>query len=203
MPQKNNVSRRRFLKSSGALTGASLLKIGVPTLIAITEAACSAKQEAAPFTVLSIADAADLAAIAARIMPSTDTPGATEAGVIYFIDRALGAEMQGMQKSLQSGLGSLNAQVASKQSDIDRFAGLNDDAQDELLTKIEDGDFFNSMWMLTMTGFFAMSSYGGNKNNVAWDLIDFKGGHGAWEYPFGHYDAEYAKEKSATEKSNG
>jgi len=203
MPQKNNVSRRRFLKSSGALTGASLLKIGVPTLIAITEAACSAKQEAAPFTVLSIADAADLAAIAARIMPSTDTPGATEAGVIYFIDRALGAEMQGMQESLQTGLGSLNAQVASKQSDIDRFAGLNDDAQDELLTAIEDGGFFDSMWTLTMTGFFAMSSYGGNKNNVAWDLIDFKGNHGAWEYPFGHYDAEYAKEKSVTETSNG
>jgi len=65
MPDKNNVSRRRFLKSSGALTGASLLKIGVPTLIAITEAACSTKQEAAPFTALSIADAADLAAIAA------------------------------------------------------------------------------------------------------------------------------------------
>jgi len=136
-------------------------------------------------------------------MPSTDTPGATEAGVIYFIDRALGAEMQGMQKSLQTGLGSLNARVASKQSDIDRFAGLSDDAQDELLTTIEGDGFFDSMWMLTMTGFFAMSSYGGNKNNVAWDLIDFKGDHGAWEYPFGHYDAEYVKEKLATEKSNG
>jgi gluconate 2-dehydrogenase gamma chain len=196
MPDKNHVSRRRFLKSSGALTGASLLKIGVPTLIAITEAACSAKQEAAPFTVLSIADAADLAAIAARIMPTTDTPGATEAGVIYFIDRALGAEMQGMQESLQEGLGSLNAGAS-------RFADLTDDAQDELLTAIEDDGFFDSMWMLTMTGFFAMSSYGGNKNNVAWDLIDFKGNHGAWQYPFGHYDAEYAKEKSAMEKSNG
>ena len=196
MPDKNNVSRCRFLKSSGALTGASLLRIGVPTLIAITEAACSAKQEAAPFTTLSIADAADLAAIAARIMPSTDTPGATEAGVIYFIDRALGAEMQGMQESLQTGLGSLNARVVNQHSDIDRFSGLNDDAQDELLTAIEGDGFFNSMWMLTITGFFAMSSYGGNKNNIAWDLIGFNGNHGAWEYPFGYYDAEYAREKS-------
>jgi gluconate 2-dehydrogenase gamma chain len=203
MPDKNNVSRRRFLKSSGALTGASLLRIGIPTFIAITEAACSAKQEAAPFITVSNADAADLAAIAARIMPTTETPGTAEAGVIYFIDRALGAELQGMQESVQSGLGSLNARVASEHADIDRFAGLNDDTQDELLTAIENDSFFDSMWLLTMTGFFAMSSYGGNKNNVAWDLIDFKGNHGAWEYPFGHYDAEYAKEDSATEKSNG
>lgn len=196
MPFENNVSRRRFLKSSGALTGASLLRIGAPALIAITEAACSAKQEAAPFTALNVADAADLAAIAARIMPTTETPGATDAGVIYFIDRALGAEMQGMQASLQTGLGALNARVASEHEEIGRFAELDDDAQDELLTAIEDDGFFDSMWMLTITGFFAMSSYGGNKNNVAWDLIDFKGNHGAWEYPFGHYDAEYAKEKS-------
>lgn len=196
MPDKNNVSRRRFFKSSGALTGASLLRIGVPSLIAITEAACSAKREAAPFAALSVADAADFAAIAARIMPTTDTPGATEADVIYFIDRALDAEMQGMRESLQSGLSSLNSTVASKHADLSRFAELDDDAQDELLTTIEDDGFFGAMRMLTITGFFAMSSYGGNKNNVAWDLIGFEGNHGAWEYPFGYYDAEYAKEKS-------
>jgi gluconate 2-dehydrogenase gamma chain len=195
---KNTVSRRRFLKSSGALTGASLLRIGTPALIAITEAACSAKQEAAPFANLNAADAADLAAIAARIMPTTDTPGATEAGVIYFIDRALGAEMQGMLEGLQAGLKSLNSRVTNQHTGTGRFAELDDGSQDELLTTIESGGFFNSLWMLTISGFFAMSSYGGNKDNIAWELIDFDGNHGAWEYPFGHYDAEYA-----TEKSNG
>jgi hypothetical protein len=43
MSKENSISRRRFLKSSGALTGA----------------ACTAKQESAPFSVLSAADAAD------------------------------------------------------------------------------------------------------------------------------------------------
>ena len=203
MPDNTNVSRRRFLKSSGVLTGASLLRIGAPSLIAITEAACSAKQEGAPFAALNVADAADFAAIAARIMPSTDTPGATEAGVIYFIDRALGAEMQGMQESLQAGLLDLNSRVASKHAGSSRFSELDDGAQDELLTRIESGDFFNSLWLLTISGFFAMSSHGGNKDNIAWDLIDFKGDHGAWEYPFGHYDAEYAKQDSAGEQPNG
>jgi len=196
MPDKDAVSRRRFLKSSGVLTGASLLRIGAPALIAITESACSAKQEAAPFANLNVADAADLAAIATRIMPTTDTPGATEAGVIYFIDRALGAEMQGMLGGLQAGIKNLNSRVTNQHAGTGRFADLDDDSQDELLTTIESGGFFNSLWMLTMTGFFAMSSYGGNKDNVAWDLIGFEGNHGAWEYPFGYYDAQYAKEKS-------
>ena len=125
MPNNRNVSRRRFLKSSGALTGASLLRIGTPALIAITEAACSAKQEAAPFASLNVADAADLAAIAARIMPTTDTPGATEAGVIYFIDRALGAEMQGMLEGLQAGLLDLNSRVTNQHTGSGRFAELD------------------------------------------------------------------------------
>ena len=196
MSNKNNVSRRRFLKSTSALTGASLLRIGAPSLIAITEVACTAKQESAPFVVLDAADAADFAAIAARIMPTTDTPGATEAGVIYFIDRALAAELEGSLDALKTGLADLNTLVAGQGSDKSRFAELDDDAQDELLTSVENGGFFNQLWMITITGFFAMSSYGGNKDNIAWDLIDFEGDHGAWEYPFGHYDAEYAKEKA-------
>ena len=196
MSNKNNVSRRRFLKSTSALTGASLLRIGAPSLIAITEVACTAMQESAPFVVLDAADAADFAAIAARIMPTTDTPGATEAGVIYFIDRALAAELEGSLDALKTGLADLNTLVAGQGSDKSRFAELDDDAQDELLTSIENGGFFNQLWMITITGFFAMSSYGGNKDNIAWDLIDFEGDHGAWEYPFGHYDAEYAKEKA-------
>ena len=196
MQNKNKVSRRQFLRSSGALTGASLLRIGAPSLIAITQAACSAKEQASVFTVLSAVDAADFAAMAARIIPTTDTPGATEAGVIYFIDRGLEKELQAMQEALQSGLADLNSQVAALFPDNSRFSELSDDAQDELLTAIEDSDFFDDVWNLTMFGFFAMSSYGGNKNNVAWDLIGFEGNHGAWAYPFGHYDAEYAKEQS-------
>jgi len=195
MSINNNVSRRRFLKSTSALSGASLLRIGVPTLIAITEAACSAKQESSPFVALDVAEAADLAAIAARIMPTTDTPGSNEAGVIYFIDRALGAELHHKHKSLRAGLDDLNLRIDEKFSDKSRFSELDDDAQDQLLTTIEDGGFFDEVRDLTMSGFFAMSSYGGNRDNVAWNLIDFKGDHGAWEYPFGYYDAEYMNEK--------
>ena len=189
MSKENTVSRRHFLRSGSAFTGASLLKLGVPSLAAITTAACTAKQESAPFSVLNTADAADLEAISARIMPTTDTPGASEVGVIYFLDRALGEEQEPMLPFLLSGLADLNGGNR-------RFSGLSTEEQDELLTSIEDGEFFDTMWSLTMCGFFAMSRYGGNKDNIAWDLIGFEGDHGAWQYPFGYYDAEYAREKS-------
>jgi gluconate 2-dehydrogenase gamma chain len=196
MPNENNVSRRRFLKSTSTLTGASLLRIGAPSLIAITEAACTAKQESSPFAVLNAAEAADFAAIAARIMPTTDTPGANEAGVIYFIDRAFGAELENNLEMFRAGLADLKSRATAQGQNPGRFAELDDDRQDELLTAIEDGEFFGELWTLTITGFFAMSSYGGNKDNIAWDLIGFEGDHGAWEYPFGYYDAEYAREKA-------
>jgi len=47
MSNERNISRRHFLSSSSALTAASLLRISTPSLIAITQAACTEKQESA------------------------------------------------------------------------------------------------------------------------------------------------------------
>src|SRR5678815_3102815 len=44
----------------------------------------------ATLSFFNAADAADVEAVAAQIVPSDDTPGAREAGAVYFIDRALG-----------------------------------------------------------------------------------------------------------------
>ena len=62
------------------------------------------------------------------------------------------------------------------------------------LTEQQTTPFFGAVRALTLMGFFAMSSYGGNKDNVGWKLIDFEG-HGATQPPFGYYDAEYMKEQ--------
>lgn len=189
MHTNKNVSRRRFLKSSGALAGVSLLRVSAPSLLAITQAACSAKQSSAAFSVLGELEAADFAAIAARIIPTTDTPGATEAGVIYFFDNAFAAEMSWALKPARAGLEVLNSGTA-------RFSLLTEEQQDELLSAHASTDFFELLRITTIFGFFAMSKYGGNKDSVAWDLIGFEGHHGAWENPFGHYDAEHAREQS-------
>ena len=199
MQNTRPVTRRRFLKSSGALSAASLLRIGAPSLLAITQAACTAKDEAAAFKVLGEQEAADFAAIAARIIPTTDTPGATEAGVIYFFDNALAAEMSWALEKMRTGLGTLNAKLAENYAGTGWFSELSENDQDAVLSANEATEFFELCWLMTMFGFFSMSKHGGNRDHVAWDLIGFEGHHGAWEYPFGYYDAEYAMESERGE----
>src|SRR5438477_2029558 len=48
--------------------------------------------------------AAEIAAIAGQILPSDDGPGAKEAGVIYFIDRALNTFAIDQQHAYRNGL---------------------------------------------------------------------------------------------------
>ena len=181
-------SRRQFLKSAGAMTSASYLRLLAPAAAAIAQAACSARDEALPFAVLNADEAADFAAIAARIMPTTDTPGATEAGVIYFIDRAFGDEMSGQLEFARAQLAEFNASLG--ESEARSFSELGDDEQDAFLKTRESTPLFNMMWAMTMFGMFSMSKYGGNADNVGWELVGFEGDHGPWQYPFGYYDAQ-------------
>lgn len=172
------------MKSAGALGGAGWLRLSAPAIAGIAQAACTAKREEAPFVTLGRDEAADFAAIAARIIPSTDTPGATEAGVVYFFDRAFGDEMQDDLPFARAGLAGLNDGLAQS-----RFSSLSADDQDDALRAIEDGPFFGLVRYMTLVGFFAMSRYGGNADHVAWNLIGFEGERQAWQYPFGYYDA--------------
>jgi gluconate 2-dehydrogenase gamma chain len=190
MKQDSGITRRRFLQSAGTLSGAAYLRLAGPAVFAISQSACSARDKAAPFSVLGDAEARDFAAIAARIIPTTDTPGATEAGVIYFIDRAFGAEMQDLLDGTREGLAAFNAALAEAHPGSPSLAALAEEEQDAFLKTREDTDFFNLVRIMTIFGFFSMPGYGGNKDHVSWDLIGFEGHHGAWQYPFGHYDAE-------------
>ena len=190
MNKRNILSRRHFLRSTGSVSAAAWLRLLGPGIAAITQAACTAKQEQAAFKVLSAGEASDFAAIAARIIPTTDTPGATEAGVVYFFDKAFAAEMRTEFSDAREGLAAFNAALHEAHPDNGGFATLSADAQDAFLQTQDSGYFFNLAWAMTMFGFFAMQSYGGNKDNVGWELIGFEGAHGAWQYPFGHYDAE-------------
>lgn len=190
MNNNSELSRRRFLKSTGTLTAASLLRIGAPALAAITQAACTAREEAAAFTTLATDEAADFAAIAARLIPTTDTPGATEAGVIYFFDRAWGDELSRFLDPARGFLQAINDELGT------RFATIGEAEQDNVLKANEKDPRFELLRTTTIFGFFAMAKHGGNKGHLAWDLLGFDGHHGAWEAPFGYYDAEYAKERS-------
>lgn len=195
MQKTNDVSRRQFLQIAGAVSGSTYLKIGGTAIAAIAQAACTAKQESSAWVTLSAVEARVFTAIAARIMPTTDTPGATEAGVIHFIDNAFAGAMSGDLEFARSGLDEFNTALTAAGHSAP-FDELTEAQQDAFLHTQENGEFFGLLRVMTIFGFFAMSSYGGNKDHVGWDLIGFEGHHGAWSYPFGYYDAEYAKENS-------
>jgi len=190
MKKNNEISRRRFLKSTGALGGASLFRIGAPSLAAITQAACTARDQEAAFKTLSAEEAADFAAIAARLIPTTDTPGATEAGVIWFWDNALGEYFDWTLQDVRA----LREQMIA---DLDKpFAELPATEQDAAIRTVENDYRFKFWRNLTIFGFFGMAKYGGNKDHLSWNLIGFEGHHGAWAPPFGYYDAEAQEEQS-------
>lgn len=179
------LTRRTFLKSTGALAGTGWLRLSASTLAGLAQAACSARDEGTAFTVLADDEAAEFAAIAARIIPTTETPGATEAGVIHFFDQAFAADMAGALDFAREGLTELHNSLPDL-----RFAELDRTRQDAALEAIENDAFFELMRVLTIFGFFAMENYGGNRDQVGWDLISFDGHHGAWQYPFGFYDGQ-------------
>jgi hypothetical protein len=194
------LTRRLFLQGSGTLAGGALIRAGLPTFIAVSQAACSAREEAAAFENLSNAEAREIIAVAARILPTTDTPGATEAGAIYFIDKALGSFPADFAGPVRSMLGEFQDGVPKAYSGAQAFSDLSESDQDEYLKSVESTPFFENVRFLTLAGVFGMSMHGGNRDNTGWKLVGMDGPPHAWAPPYGHYDAEYA---AAAEQKNG
>ena len=120
--------------------------------------------------------AAEVEAIAARIIPADDTPGARELGVIRFIDRALATFDRAKQPLYVDGLQQLG-----------RFASLAADEQVEKLKAIEKTEFFDLVRTHTVMGFFSNPEYGGNRDRLGWKLIGFEDAF-VFTPPFGYYD---------------
>ena len=171
--------RRDFLKLAGSIWGSTLLASQIPTIAL----AASQARGRGSFATLSPLEAADLEAIAARIIPTTDSPGAREAGAIWFIDQALAGAMAGLRPIVTEGLAALQADTNKP------FSTLDETAQDELLRRHESSEFFGQMRFLTLAGTFAMPGHGGNRDHLGWQLLGFDHRH-AWAPPFGYYDTQ-------------
>ena len=132
--------------------------------------------------------AAEVEAMAAQIIPTDATPGAREARVIQFIDRALVTFDSGNQSAYADGLKELSAQTAKRFLGQTKFSALTAAQQIELLKAIEETPFFNVVRTHTVTGFFASPVHGGNHDKVGWELIGYDDSldHSP---PFGYYDA--------------
>jgi gluconate 2-dehydrogenase gamma chain len=138
---------------------------------------------------LGAADAADVEALTSQIVPSDDTPGAREAGVTYFIDRALGSFFAHWRESFQGGLAQFQAAARAAHPGAPSFAALTGDQQIAFLHTVDNMPFFDQARLLTLCGMFSNPSYGGNRDKLGWKLIGFEDQH-IFEPPFGWYDRE-------------
>ena len=187
---------RRSFFSSLAAGGFGLIAAEWPGLhdALAHAAAVRSGERPARFDVFTATEAADITAIAARIMPTTDTPGATEAGVIYFIDRAFRGDAAPELADFRKGLVAVRERVSARRPGVTRFALLPSADQDAVLAELETKQvpIFGWMRFLVMVGMFADPKYGGNRGEVGWKLLGFEN-RMSYSPPFGYYDAEAAK----------
>jgi hypothetical protein len=186
-------SRRSFLlSSSGVLTGAWLASHWSGIAAAAEHAHQMAAAPAhAGFEFLSAAEAADVDAIAAQIVPSGATPGAREAHVVYFTDRALATFFSGLAHEFRSGLAEFQTTFRTTHPGAAAFATASPDEQIAFLKSVDRTAFFEGMRMLTLLGMFSSPKYGGNYGGAGWKLLGFADEH-VFTPPFGYYDREYA-----------
>lgn len=188
---KTAATRRQFL--IGSLTGASSIWLAAqwPAILAAHEHARRATGSAgsSKFEFFSPEQAVEIEAMAAQIIPTDGMPGAREARVIYFIDRALTTFDREQQPLYLQGLSDLPAKTRSLYPKAAKFSELSTPQQIQALTGMEDTLFFARVRLHTIMGFLANPEYGGNQNQVGWKLIGFTDEH-SFQPPFGFYDRE-------------
>lgn len=188
------ISRRLFLIQSSAGLSAAWLMARWPDIAAAAQHAHHAAQSATPpkLDFFTPEQAIDIEAVAAQIIPSDDSPGAREARVIYFIDRALVTFDSDKQPLYKQGLAVLQAKA--RRAGLARFSEMNAARQIVKLRQIEKSPFFQQLRAHTIMGFLANPEYGGNHQQAGWKHIGFEDQF-AFTPPFGFYDRDYKPEQ--------
>lgn len=184
----NKNSRRDFLKSGGSVFGASWLAVNMPLIVSASETAAENKASGLGFKNISIEESIELSALVDQIIPPDESPGASEVGVVYYMDVALGGFMSAEAPMLRQGLEEIQKETKSAYPDINRFSELLFEQQTGVLKSIEDTPVFGMLHFMTLCGMFCLPSYAGNRENAGWNLIGFDHRHD-WQPPFGYYDA--------------
>jgi gluconate 2-dehydrogenase gamma chain len=189
-PQSSN-SRRSFLLASGGWLSGVWIASQWPGIAAAAHHAENMPAEVshAHFEFLTAADAADVDAICAQIVPSGATPGAREARAVHFIDKSLSTYFASMAPDYRLGLAEFQARFRAFDSG-EAFAASGAEIQESFLKTVDRTPFFETTRFLTVLGLFSSTKYGGNYQGSGWKLLGFADQH-AFAPPFGYYDAQY------------
>ncbi len=203
------ISRRDLLRTAGAAGAAALVPGAVAAATEVTPATASPEvagqgpvgsalpavlpSETAPFvaralTNLTAREAEILSAMVDRLIPSDEMgPGALDAGVLRYIDRALSEAESDAADAYRAGLAALD--TYSRYTRGGPFIDLSTVDQDSVLIDVQigaatgagvgfvggSGSFFNMVKSHTWQGMFGDPEYGGNVNFAGWDLLDYPG----------------------------
>jgi gluconate 2-dehydrogenase gamma chain len=196
----DSASRRAFLRVLTSAIGSTWLTLEWSSVVAAAHDAHSSAPESKPHArFLTDAEMADVAAITAQIIPTDATPGAKEAGIAEFIDRALATFFERLAPTFRVQLSEFRAACVAQHPSKASFAELAAEQQIQFLQSVERTPFFNSLRLLTIIGMFAMPEYGGNRDGIGWKLLGFEDRH-MFVPPFGDYDRDYPGFQALTQE---
>ncbi|MFN8662299.1 MAG: gluconate 2-dehydrogenase subunit 3 family protein [Thermomicrobiales bacterium] len=143
-----------------------------------------------------------LDAMVARIVPGDEgDPGAREAGVTAYIDRALAGPYKDWGLQYHEGLRLVNAYALEAYGK--KLHALAEDEQDAVVGALEAGKvpgfedggtaFFAMVWAHTIEGLLCDPAYGGNRDAVGWKLIGFPGAQYGYTAEQMQYGADLTK----------
>jgi gluconate 2-dehydrogenase gamma chain len=120
---------------------------------------------------LSDSHARILSALCDQIIPADDFPGASQAGVVTYIDRQLARHYRRHQDTYRTGL----AQVDAMSRDhLGRpFADTTPAQQLQIVTSLEKENrtFFELLRRHTMEGYYGSPRHGGNRDSASWRML--------------------------------
>jgi gluconate 2-dehydrogenase gamma chain len=145
-----------------------------------------------------------VAAAAARIFPTDESgPGATEAGVVIYIDRQLAGpygrdRYRYTQPPFEEGVPEQGYQGKATPRELYRLGlillgnldHLTPAGQDAKLHEIEATPFFRLLRQHTIEGMFCDPMHGGNADMIGWQLIGYPGPQMSWA---SHIDQHYGE----------
>ena len=151
--------------------------------------------------------AREVEALASCIIPSDAAAGAREAGVVYFIDRALKTFFSDTLPIYQKGLEAAQKTTAELFPGVPRFSAATDEQKLKIFTHIAEEserensgprrlapgtseDFFQTLRVHTIFGFLVDPEGGGNRDFAGWKAIGRDPSH-SFSPPFGFYDKDY------------
>ena len=120
---------------------------------------------------LSDDHARTLGALCDQIIPADDFPGASQAGVVTYIDRQLTRHYRRHQNAYREGLA--QADAMSRRHTGQAFADASPAQQLQIAVAMERENraFFELVRQHTMEGYYGSPRHGGNRDAVSWRML--------------------------------